>query len=474
MEGRVLEKGTARPLSGINVFVLPHKLKATTGPDGRFEIANLPTGPFEVVVNVTNYVKLKKKGDAGAGDEIDAQLFLERVSYNTFETTVLGKADKRDDTTRILKREQFLTMPGANGDPVKAVQNLPGVARPSGISSNVIIQGSAPEDTKYLMDQNTVPLIFHFGGLTSVITPEAVEQVDYLSAGYGVEYGRAMGGIVGLRTREPTKERLKGFVFVDTAKAGGLIEMPLDDKSSLLVTARYSYIGYVLKTAMKDNEDLDLTVAPSFGDFATVYDREISERTKLHVVGIASRDELKFILKQPVNEDPALRGNFSNETSFYRLIPQITQTYSNTLTGRYSLGIGQDKMRFDLSDYFFDLQAQVITQRAEIEKKMGSSWTHFLGMDNEYTHGKVNLSLPSTIDDGGGVSSPISTSSTVHREVNSDDFILAPYWRGVWKAPDSNWTLAPALRLDYFSPTEEYLLAPRYSVKYQWSSSLFF
>jgi hypothetical protein len=472
LKGRVLERGTKKPLNDVNVYLLPSKDKVVTGLKGDFEFSNVPPGKYQVVINLTNYVKHEEGGEIAAGEVLNGTVYLEKVNYNAFETTVTAKAEKRDDTTRSFRREQFLTLPGADGDPVKAVQNLPGVARPPGGSANVIIQGSEPKDTNYLLDGQKVPLIFHFGGLTSVIMPEAVEQVDYLSAGYGVEYGRAMGGIVGLQTRDPKTDRTQGFAFIDTEKSGALIEGPIDDKSSFLITGRYSYIGYVLKAAVKGNDSFDLTVAPSFADLAGIYDLKASAKDHVRVLVIGSKDELKFLLKEPIGNDPQIRGDFSDETSFYRIIPQLTHIHSDTATSRWSLGFGKDFVSVALSDYYFSLDATVVTQRAELENKISPTWTSYLGMDNSFTNSNVKVRFPFA-QQNGGVSSPISSGAVVEREITGQDLLLAPYWRNVFKPTDTAWTLTPALRVDYFSSTDEVLPAPRAAVRYDIDPSLF-
>ncbi len=83
---------------------------------------------------------------------------------------------------------------------------MPGVAQTGG-SAQIIVQGSSPDDTGYLINGHRVPIVFHFGGLSSVIIPEAVERVELLPSGYGPEYSRAVGGIIGLTTKEPKKDR---------------------------------------------------------------------------------------------------------------------------------------------------------------------------------------------------------------------------------------------------------------------------
>ncbi len=159
----------------------------------------------------------------------------------------------------------------------------------------MIIQGAfvCSPDYRYDLDGHEIPLVFHFGGLTSVVMPEAVDQVDYLSAGFGPEYSKAMGGEISLKTRRPeTNRKLKGLFFVDTTKSGALVEGPIDETSSFLISGRYSYIGLLLKEVAKGTDQFDLTVAPAYADITGIYNKKLSEKDDLKVTAIASRDTL--------------------------------------------------------------------------------------------------------------------------------------------------------------------------------------
>ena len=210
LEGVLLEKGTRAKLAGVSIYILPAKLKAETDEDGEFEFDDVPEGDFTWVVNFAGYKRLDKADKANAENAGTTRVLrLERNSYQVYETTIYDKGDKRDDKTKTLTPAEFNT-PGSGGDPVKAVQNLPGANRAASFTSQVIIEGSSPQDTTYTIDGHEVPLIFHFAGLTSVVTPEAIDRVDFLTAGYGPEYGRALGGFVGLWTRAPRRDGFHG------------------------------------------------------------------------------------------------------------------------------------------------------------------------------------------------------------------------------------------------------------------------
>ena len=193
IEGKLFIKGTSDPLPEANVFVLPDKLKATTTSDGSFLIEGIESSSVTLIVNTPGYQKLEEaitlEGDLKRTFRVEPAASLD------YETTIQSSED-RDQVKRTLSKKSAAIQPGAGSDPIRAVQNLPGVNRAQGFTSQVIIQGSAPEDTRYTIDGHEIPLIFHFGGLSSVFNPDLTESFDFLSAGYQSNYGRAMGGLL--------------------------------------------------------------------------------------------------------------------------------------------------------------------------------------------------------------------------------------------------------------------------------------
>ena len=453
VQGVLIERGTKVPLADTNVFILPQKIKVITDARGRFFVENLPTGKFTWVVNSSGYKKLELEDEITSAEEqsplaAERELLLEKNSYQVYETTIYGRGQGRDDTAKTLKASELTSMPGSGGDPLKAIQNLPGLARTSGFQNQLIIQGSAPQDSKYAIDGHQVPLIFHFGGVSSVLIPESLDRVEYLSAGYGPEYGRAIGGLVGGFTRNPKTDKvLQGFAYIDTYNAGAMVEGPIgaEKKSSLLLAARQSYIGKVLSKVAKGDGSLDLTVAPDFADASAIFQSQLSERDDFKVTSIVSRDRLEFVLREPVKSDPSIRGSFFNETSFFRIIPQYTRKQSETLTIRSSLGLGRDWVHVDIGDNFFILSTYVLTARGEVEKKISPHWTSFWGFDNEYVWGKVHLRLPSFYY-AGGVINPLSTGTKKEVSVSKPVSQVGLYWKNNIKIENTPWTIMRARR----------------------------
>ena len=96
--------------------------------------------------------------------------------------------------------EDAARIPGSFGDPVRIIQTLPGAAKAPFGSGLLIIRGSNPEDTGVYVDGVRIPIIYHLTGTSSVIAPGVIDEVEYLPGGYGVQYGRTMGGTVNIIT----------------------------------------------------------------------------------------------------------------------------------------------------------------------------------------------------------------------------------------------------------------------------------
>ncbi len=469
LHGTLLERGTRKPLAHVNIYCFPGEetkpLKTESDAKGEFAL-DVPAGPgtkLRWTVALAGYERLVEE-DTVDGDR-DRTLYLEKASYSVYETTVYGQTEKRDDKTQSLDQSQFLTMPGANGDPVKAIQNLPGINRPNALSAQVIIEGSSPFDTRYDIDDLVVPIIFHLGGLSSVVIPEAVDHVDYLSAGFGPEYGNTTAGYVNLGIRDPQTDRVHGFAFVDLLNAGGLVEGPLGESSSFLVGGRQSYIGFVLALVAKGDKDFNLTVAPDFEDTIVELKSQVTPIDTFRLVATASRDTLAFVLTEPAKQDPSIRGSFDSETAFFRLMPEWTHRHSSRATMRVRLGLGKDWNRIDIGDFFSHTATNVVTGRAETEIQLTDSWKSYWGIDEVLNWSAVDFQLP-FFSGQGGVGNPIAISSERVVSKTYGTGVSAAYWRNVIHAPDSRLTLIPGARLNYYSVTAETIAEPRLAARY--------
>ena len=480
IKGTVFEKGVKFPLRESSVIVMPQKIRATTDDAGAFSVevpdeAIKPESGTKLIIQKSGYDKYEGEIKADEG----ARYFLNRVSSLDYETTIISQ-EKKDPSLRKIRARDAVMMPGAAQDAIKAIQNLPGVNRTPGFSSQVIVQGSSPEETLYSIDTHEVPIMFHFGGLGSVVMPELLGDIDFYTAGYQTPFGRALGGIINANTvselpRTDANQFSRGMAYFDIFNVGGAYSTPIGKESHLSFGARASYVGAILKQIANKSDELNLTVAPSFNDVAAVFESRLNERLKFKLTSILSRDTAEFVVKEAFGNDPALRGDFSNMIQFFRFIPQLEWTHSVRSKSRFSFGLGQDKIENILGTNYFYLKSNAMSTRGENETQVTPTWSHSIGYDHRYSWSDVTFTLPQ-IYASGGVINPISTGEVKTGDLNSvKSHKIGLYSHHRWKPSlDSRWTLFPGLRIDYFNLVRDVEWSPRFSARYQWKPDLAF
>jgi hypothetical protein len=458
-EGILLERGTKKPLKEVNIFLMPEGVKVTTGVDGKFQ-SDSPL-PQSIIINHSGYLRL----DQSIKSELDFNpVYLEKENYNVFETTVTSKVKKRDESLKTMTQADFLKAPGAMEDPLKAVQNLPGMANQGSGSAVVVIQGSEPDDTKYSVNGHEIPLVFHFGGISSVLYPQSIESINFLSSGYGPEYSRAIGGIINLNTKVPYQEQTRGAVFLDLYNIGGHVEGPASKDSSYFFGMRKSHIGEVLKVALKDNEDFDLTVAPSFSDVTSIYHKKLSDELDFDMIVFGSLDTLEFVLNEPAGNDAQVRGDFFQQTEFYRFIPRMKLKKGKDLYD-FSLGYGKNSIIVKLGTRYFDLDTYPLTQRFEWSRDHNDSWSSYMGLDNQFTKYNVRVNLPNFVQQGG-VNNPLAYGEDRIADLEGNEQKLGAYVRNTFRFGEKkDFEFGPNIRFDSFTSVDESIFAPRVSLK---------
>ncbi len=459
VKGLVLEKGTRTPMGNAIVYILPERSRQTTNLEGVFEV-EIPDGEHSAVVNIPGYIKTSIEFSVPVQGPIE--ILVEKSSYNPYETTVQTKSNTVQTSQKNISAGEASKIAGTGGDTLRAVQTLPGVARTSAFSGNVIIRGSGPNDTGYLIEGHRVPIIFHFGGLASVVNTDLLSEIIYLPGGFGSPYGRASGGIIGTVLRDPRQERLQGYVFADVINAGFLIETSLGSGWSLGLTARRSYIGDVLAALAENNKSFDLTVAPYYYDGLLLISKKISDQKNLRFSLLGSYDELGFVIKEPRDQDPGIRGNLNNVTKFHRLIGTYTDKFSDQDVFRFSAAYGTDATYFDIGDLYFDLAVNALSVRSDWEHRFNSWNLSRIGVDNEYKFATVKYKVPQT--NGGPISSGVLIQNQTEAQ-ESQTAVFAEHKIGVLRDPEK-WTLTPGLRFDRFKLTDQNHLSPRFASRY--------
>ncbi len=458
LSGRVLAGGEAA-IVGATVTVDGKELRS--GEDGAFVVDDVGPGKHRVIVSSPGFEPLAVEEDVAAGERTEVIYRLVERGGG-LEVTVRGARPPREVVKRTLEKREIERIPGTNGDALRSIQNLPGVARPPSIAGLLIVRGSAPQDTQTFIDGTPVPLIYHFGGLSSVVPTELLEKIDFYPGNFSTQYGRVQGGIVDAGLRSPKDDgKYHGMVQVDLIDARALAEGPIPLLKGWHFTAagRRSYVDAWLGPLLTAS-GAGVTQAPVYYDYQFLAETRPTPTSKFRVGFFGSDDALELIVKKPSANEPGISGNVGLHTAFMRVQARYENQIDDKNSVRGVLAIGKDNIDFGLGAFYFQLAVYSLTGRLEWAHKITKGLTLDVGADVFSGPANVNLRLPAAPRPGEPSGGPFSTRPPVEVSQSVTNAAPAGYIE-LEIAPTPRARIVPGLRVDYTNQTDRVDVSPR-------------
>ena len=453
-------------------------LVVKAGPDGTFAADGLPAGKYKVRAVAEGFEPRETEEAIDPAEEVALTLRLPRKAGKVLEAPppgpdvvegpieeveVRGTRPPREVTRRTLEQRELSRIPGTNGDALRAIQNMPGVARAPGGIGLLIVRGSAPQDTNVFVDGTLVPIVYHFGGLSSVVPTEALDKIDFYPGNFSAQYGRVMGGIVdvGLRDPRPKDGKIHGLVQADFIDARALVEAPIFNTGwNLLIAGRRSYVDVWLKPVL-EGLGTGVTTAPVYYDYQVMVQKDFSSRQNLRLALFGSDDRLEILIRGVNSSEPGLTGGLGFHTGFWRTQARYKNRFTDDTELRLTAAVGQDFIDFNAGDIKFALLSNPVTARIELNQKLATGVSTNFGIDWLWAPYEVTARFPAPSRPGeppGGPFSarpPIETSETgaQYRPGFYDELELTPF-RGT--------RIVPSVHVDYAKDTKKWDISPRF------------
>jgi outer membrane receptor protein involved in Fe transport len=201
------------------------------------------------------------------------------------------------------------------------------------------------------VDGVRIPIIYHLTGTTSVLSPDLIEAVDYLPGGYGVHYGRSMGGVIDIRTKTKFDEDkiVWGTDILDSqiyfeGKVGK------NKKQGIAVGARRSYIDALLPLFVPD----DFVIKPRYWDYQVKWSPDTAPDRKLSAFVYGLNDVLSIGTPDDYAQgsDQDTQGDLLTEYGTHRAVVQFEQKLGPRLDLRMTPSLGIDTALFGVGDEF--------------------------------------------------------------------------------------------------------------------------
>ena len=247
----------------------------------------------------------------GFADVFEAPEYIEQRSY-----LPEAPAQKR------LTVEEAMFIPGVQGDPLKALKSLSGITSLSDMTGELYIYGSKPQESDFNLNHLPIGYVYHAFGIHSVLSPDAIEQIDAYLGGFDTTYGNAMGGVIDITPRYPSGTD-SGFVHAGIYDASAGVDVALSEDLSLFVGARRSYYDLLLDAVGKSTGTLGsdsnttYTQFPNYWDITALLDYQLGGGNALSLEVLTAKDDLTIQTYDNAVKDPDATGNIDNDSGFF-------------------------------------------------------------------------------------------------------------------------------------------------------------
>lgn len=300
VRGRVIDAATGEPIVRVQVSVIDSERSVTTGEGGVFTLADLPSGETELYVTTIGYGLVKKK--IWLKEDIDLEIALspEAAPLQSQVTVTAGPFVESEpnlaseyslNKTELQKLSTILV-----SDPIRAAQALPGVSGNDDFRSEFSLRGAGFRRIALFLDQVLLPanpvhtdFADDNAGSISILNAEQMSSATILSGAFPAGYGDGTAGVFHLETREPNREKLSGRIASSLLSSSAVFDGPFKkQKGGWLLTARKSYLGYILDL-LEDEDEAGLSTDFVDAQFRATYDWS---KHRFGITGILGSSEI--------------------------------------------------------------------------------------------------------------------------------------------------------------------------------------
>ena len=341
VKGVVTDEVTGEALPFVSVVVQGGATGTSTDFEGAFELAGLPPGVVNLSFSSVGYKTANRlEVELTPARPAFLNVSLEPLTVAVEAAEVVAVTAKGEEeaplSLRRIGTNEIKRNPGGGRDISKAIRSLPGVAAIPSFRNDIVIRGGAPNENRFYIDGIEIPNINHFqtqgasGGPVGMINVDLVEEVEFYSGAFPATRGNALSSVMEFGFKTARKDQWTSNAVVGTSDLGLTFEGPTGENSSLILSARRSYLQFLF-------EVLGLPFLPIYNDFQFKWVYQPSANERLTVLGIGAYDD--FQLNLSVADDTTAEDYLDQVAILDAL--QVNRQWN------YAMGVKYDKFTKD-------------------------------------------------------------------------------------------------------------------------------
>jgi hypothetical protein len=301
IKGRVFNSKTNEGVPFATVQVWGTTIGAVTDFDGNFSFTGVKPGYVELRASSIGFKPFISSAlMVTNSNQVNIEIPLEENAVDIGEVVIKASPfAKRVETpisARIIGIDEIEKNPGGNRDISKVIQSFPGVASTPAFRNDVIVRGGGPNENRFYIDNVEIPYLNHFstqgasGGPVGIINVDFVQSVDFISGAFPASKGNTLSSVLNFTLLDGNKDKIKYRATLGASDLGLTIDGPTGENSSLLISARRSYLQFLFSA-------LDLPFLPNYTDFQFKYKVRLDEKNELTFIGLGAKDDFKLNLE---------------------------------------------------------------------------------------------------------------------------------------------------------------------------------
>lgn len=262
VRGTVLDADSRQPVFSAAIVLVGTEpvLSTTTDFDGRFTIADVPTGRIALRVRAMGYEEQTlSELLLVAGKELVLNIQLLSSVKEVGEVTVTAtkpKGELRNDMATLSARkigvEETSRIAGGINDPARMVSTFPGVAGDPAGDNTIVVRGNSPRGVLWRLEGMEIPNPNHFseegstGGPINVLNSDMLDDSEFYTGAFAPEYGNATSAVFDMRLRNGNDKKREHTLKVGVIGTDFTTEGPLPGTKGGSYLANYRYSSLAL------------------------------------------------------------------------------------------------------------------------------------------------------------------------------------------------------------------------------------
>ncbi|EMY78599.1 TonB-dependent receptor plug domain protein [Leptospira weilii serovar Ranarum str. ICFT] len=460
-----------------------------TDAEGYFQAVAPSSGAYTFrILKDTGFQEIRQ--EIGEGEEV-VILYVDQSSKaggggSKGSINVTGEREKQLMSRTKLRFEEIKRMPGTFGEPLRAIETIPGVVPVSafgGGASNYVFRGADPNTNLYLYDDLPILYPFHFDGLTATINGNLIKSMDVYTGVLPANFNNALGGVIEIESPDKVERSGGNFLTSLWAASTNYQTTFANGKGYILGAVKVGYIDKTFETlgTISGSSLLpDGIRLPRYTDSQVKMVYNFNDEHQISFYSLTAKDD--FAVDPPAKQknDPTqdqfaayAGGNFSAgqgyRTQAFRYTWRPTEKFNNRITL-----ISYDPF-FDYNVAFGSIKAKQRASGAYNGIRQDAYWdpnkhlTLEFGSEMRFLNYKTSGSTIQQTDPNNPDPNPYDTATPDYRTVSDTNRVQSKYYNAytTMKIKFGGLLIEPGARYDYIPYIKNGALGPKAQVSYK-------